>query len=136
MQAYVTEHNNIQHQYGFKSTITQNPSLSKAYFSIALSTSEKLIYLFSVIVICILLGLIINRSATLFELNAQMGQMESEIRQLEETNLLLANEIAKMESPQRLIEKGIQLGLSMPEQIQNVQSKDLTNHTVAIVTTN
>ena len=127
MQAYVTERNNIQHQYGYK---------SNNKISIALSTSEKLIYLISVIVLCILLGLIINRSATLFELNAQMGQMESEIRQFEETNLLLANEIAKMESPQRLIEKGIQLGLSMPGQIQNVQSKEFTNHTVAIVTTN
>jgi cell division protein FtsL len=136
MQAYVTGNLNMQNRYHNDSISKRKSSLSRSYVSITLSTSEKLLYLFSVIVMCVLLGLIIQRSATLFEINAQMLHMESEIRQLEETNLLLANEIAKMESPERLIEKGIQLGLSMPEQLQNKQLSTFKNHTVAIATSN
>jgi cell division protein FtsL len=77
----------------------------------ALPTGEKLLYLFAVLAFCIVAGLIASRYAAVFEMNSQMLKMETEIRQLEESNAAFKNEVAKLQDPERLIEKGIQLGL-------------------------
>lgn len=77
----------------------------------SLPTGEKLLYLFAVVVFCGVAALIAYRYAMTFELNSQMVKMEAEIRQLEEENAALRNEVAKLQEPMRLYEMGYQLGL-------------------------
>ena len=73
--------------------------------------SEKLLWIFGILFCCGIAGLFQFREASVYEMNARIVQMEQEIKQLEEQNTMLRNEIAKLESPERLIEAGVQLGL-------------------------
>ncbi|MCI3921031.1 cell division protein FtsL [Paenibacillus sp. TRM 82003] len=77
----------------------------------AIPLGEKLLYLFAVMLACAVLTLIAYRYAATFELNSQLVKMESEIRQLEEENAALKNEVAKLQEPGRLMDEATKYGL-------------------------
>ncbi|WP_199618976.1 septum formation initiator family protein [Paenibacillus alkalitolerans] len=83
----------------------------------SIPTPEKLLYLFAVIMFCAVAGIVVWRYAMIFEMNTRIVQIESEIRQLEKENTALKNEVAKLQDPQRLIETGIEMGLTLPDEI-------------------
>lgn len=82
--------------------------------------SEKLLWLGLALLSFTILGLYQYREAAKYEMNAEIVKIEAEVRALEEENAQLVNDIAKLGSPDRLIEKGIQLGLieqGMPSRV-------------------
>ncbi|HZG88266.1 hypothetical protein [Paenibacillus sp.] len=83
----------------------------KAQRAVAVPVSEKLLWICGILFCCAVAGLYQFREASMYEMNSRVVQMEREIKSLEEQNTMLRNEIAKLESPERLIEAGVQLGL-------------------------
>jgi cell division protein FtsL len=106
----------------------------KMYRAKVLPTPEKLLYLCAVIACCAVAGLIAFRYSLAFEMNSQLIKMETEIRQLEEENASLKNEVAKLEDPERLIDKGIQLGLAHPDDTPSAAGSP-SGEAVALYTT-
>ena len=73
--------------------------------------TDKLLWIGLALLTFAVLGFYQYREASKYELNVESIRIEKEIRQLEEENALLRNEAARLASPERLIEAGIQLGL-------------------------
>ncbi len=81
------------------------------YRSKTLPTQEKLLYLFTIVICCVVAGVIIFRHAQIYEMNVRMQQIERDIKRLEIENNELKLQVDRMQSPERLIEAGRQLGL-------------------------
>ncbi|HZG77254.1 MAG TPA: hypothetical protein VEZ72_15490 [Paenibacillus sp.] len=76
-----------------------------------ISGVEKLAWIGLVVFVCVVAGIYQFREATKYEMNAEIVKIEKEIRLLEDESARLKNEVAKLGSPERLIETGIQMGL-------------------------
>jgi len=76
--------------------------------------TDKLLWIAIALLTFTVLGFYQYREAYKYEMNVKMIRIEKEIRALEEKNAALRNEVSKLASPERLIEKGILLGLAPP----------------------
>jgi len=90
---------------------TRKTAVKKETRAKSISGPEKLAWIGLVVFVCLVAGIYQFREASKYEMNADIVKMENEIRQLEEQNAMLKNEIAKLGSPERLIDMGVQLGL-------------------------
>ena len=77
----------------------------------AMPGAEKALWIGLAFFLFSILGIYQYFESAKYEMNANIVKMEAEIRTLEAKNATLKNEIATLGSPERLIEKGIQLGL-------------------------
>ncbi len=94
------------------------------YRKTAIPAQEKLLYLFTIIICVVVAGVIIWRYAQIYEVNTRIQQIEHQIEQLEVENTTLKLEIAKLQDPDRLIQKGVELGLTFPTDEQVVEVYD------------
>ena len=76
-----------------------------------ISGAEKLKWIGLVVFVCVVAGIYQFQEAKKYEMNAEIVKIEKEIRLLEDESARLKNEVAKLGSPERLIEKATQLGL-------------------------
>lgn len=97
-----------------------------------LPAGEKLLYLFTVMTCCAVMGLMAYRYASIYEMNSQMVKMESEIQKLQEDSAMLKNQAAKLNDPERLIDAGIQLGLVPSGQAVKTLQEESNAGTVAL----
>lgn len=84
----------------------------------SIPTKEKLLYLFGVMICVIVAGLVIFRSAQIYEVNARIQQIEKEIERVETENATMQLEVNKLSDPKRLIEKAKLLGLRPSEEME------------------
>lgn len=75
---------------------------------------EKLLYLFTILICVIVAGLVIFRSAQIYEMNTKIQNIEKEIARLELENKALILSIRQLQEPNKLYEIGIQLGFNQP----------------------
>jgi cell division protein FtsL len=106
---------NDRHVEKQQQTKTERNVTRKVYRAKSLPTPEKVVYLATVFAFCLVAGLIAFRYTAIFEVNTRIVQTETQIHQLQDGTALLKNEIASLQDPERLIETGIQLGLSLPQ---------------------
>ncbi len=99
-------------------------------------TKEKLLYLFTVAVCVMIAGFIILRYAQIYEINANLQQIEKEIRAIESENSTLLLEVNKLSNPERLAEKAKLQGLrpSEEEEVKEILHKSELSelHSVAL----
>lgn len=76
----------------------------------SLPVSEKLFYLFTVVVCVMVACVVIWRYAQIYELNTRVHMIEQKISQLEAENNSLKLEINKLQSPPRLIDEAEKRG--------------------------
>lgn len=76
-----------------------------------LPTQEKLLYLFTVVVLVLAAGVILFRYAQIYQMNASIQQIQKDMKQLQAENMALKQEIDKQSSPQRLQEEAEKLGM-------------------------
>lgn len=75
---------------------------------------EKFLYLGAIVMCMIIAGAVLYQSAQLYSVNARIQDVEREIQSLEKENQMLDLESQKLREPQRLYEKGRELGFSPP----------------------
>jgi cell division protein FtsL len=76
-----------------------------------LPTQEKLLYLFTVVVLVLTAGVILFRYAQVYQMNASILQMQKEMKQMQAENMALKQEIDKLQSLPRLQEEAEKLGM-------------------------
>jgi cell division protein FtsL len=91
------------------------------YRKSAIPAQEKLLYLFTIAICVIVAGVIIFRYAQIYEVNTKIQQIEQQIEQLKVENTTLKIEVAKLQDPDRMLQKGIELGMISPADDQVVE---------------
>lgn len=79
-----------------------------------LLTKQKITMFFILLVVGAIISVLAVRYTTLYVQNAAIQQMEQNIEALREQNARLRTEIAQLQSPKRLIDTGVKLGLVFP----------------------
>lgn len=95
-----------------------------------ISPGEKLLYIFSVVVIVAVLSLLLMRVATLSQYNYEIQSMERETAQIEERNSNLQLEVAALSAPERIIklaqeESGMTLSESTVKILSNPSASEV-----------
>ncbi|WP_166243818.1 cell division protein FtsL [Paenibacillus turpanensis] len=101
-----------------------------AYRRKSLPTQEKLLYLFTIVICCVVAGVIIWRYAQIYEMGVRMQQIERDIKRLEVENNELKLMVDKLQSPERLIDAGKQLGLLQPSELAKLSAENKQTTTV------
>ena len=111
MGAYV--HGNVARK---EQVIPQRPTVKQASRAVvrskAISKQEKLLYLFTVIVLAVLASAILWRYAQIYEMNAQIHQIQNEIRALQAENSILKERIDRANDPNELRNSAAKFGLA------------------------
>jgi cell division protein FtsL len=77
---------------------------------------EKLLYLCVIVTCMMIAGAVLYQSAQLYSVNTRIQDVEREIMNLEKENQMLKLEGEKLREPQRLYDKGRELGFIAPEE--------------------
>ncbi len=77
-----------------------------------------MLYLFTVVLCVIVAGVIIWRYAAIYQMNANILKMQSEIREMQAQNSALKQEVEKLQSPDRLKEEAVRLGFNLQDEKQ------------------
>ncbi|WP_309123259.1 hypothetical protein [Paenibacillus sp.] len=104
----------------------RKPDAKKEPRAKTISGAEKLAWIGLVFFVCGVAGIYQFREASKYEMNAEIVKMEREIRALEDESAKLKNEVARLGSPERLIEMGIQLGLAEQGSVPAAQATNGT----------
>ncbi|EGL82167.1 cell division protein FtsL [Caldalkalibacillus thermarum TA2.A1] len=89
-----------------------------------LSSREKMLYLFAVLIVIAALSLLMARGALLTEMNYELQALERELEQLEENNAKLEVEVIQLSSPERILAIAQnELGMDMRERTVKVLSR-------------
>ncbi|MFD0616366.1 MULTISPECIES: cell division protein FtsL [Paenibacillus] len=75
-----------------------------------LSTQEKLLYLFTIVVCSLVAGVIIWRYAQIYDLNMQMQKMSREVQVMKKEIAVLKTEKEKLSSPAAIYDRAVALG--------------------------
>lgn len=86
------------------------------YRNKTLPTQEKMLYLFTVILCVIVAGVIIWRYAAIYQMNANILKMQSEIREMQAQNSALKQEVEKLQSPERMKGEAVRLGFNLGDE--------------------
>lgn len=86
------------------------------YRNKTLPTQEKMLYLFTVILCVIVAGVIIWRYAAIYQMNANILKMQSEIREMQAQNSALKQEVEKLQSPERIKGEAVRLGFNLGDE--------------------
>jgi cell division protein FtsL len=81
------------------------------YRSKTLPTQEKLLYLFAVAVLVVAAGVILWRYAQIYQMNANILQIQQEMKQLQADNMALKATIGQLQSPGRLEKEATKYGM-------------------------
>ncbi|GGK15635.1 hypothetical protein GCM10010965_05760 [Caldalkalibacillus thermarum] len=89
-----------------------------------LSSREKMLYLFAVLIVIAALSLLMARGALLTEMNYELQALERELEHLEENNAKLEVEVIQLSSPERILAIAQnELGMDMRERTVKVLSR-------------
>lgn len=75
-----------------------------------LSTQEKLLYLFTIVICSLVAGVIIWRYAQIYDLNMQMQKMDREMKAMKQEISQMKNEVDMLSSPAEIGKKAKELG--------------------------
>ncbi|OPA78459.1 cell division protein FtsL [Paenibacillus selenitireducens] len=75
-----------------------------------LSTQEKLLYLFTIVICSLVAGVIIWRYAQIYDLNMQMQKMDREMKAMKQEMTQMKNEVDMLSSPAEIMKKATELG--------------------------
>ncbi len=110
---------------------TQSNPASKAKITRrrSISIGEKLLYLFTLGIVVFVAGFIIFRYAQIYQINGQIQAKNKSYEQATEQTKELQREVERLSDPQRIRDKGIELGLkpTTNEKILIDSSKDDRN---------
>jgi|GEM_PF-169359 len=81
------------------------------YRAKSLPVREKLLYLFTVLLIVFLAGVVIYRVTAIYQMNTDLLKIQKDIREVQAENSALKQEVEKLQSPDRLKEEAKRLAL-------------------------
>jgi cell division protein FtsL len=81
----------------------QNRQPQKNPVRLGISPREKIVYIFSIIIVVAVLSLLLMQMASVSQFNYEIQSLEKEITQIEERNSNLQLEVANLSAPERII---------------------------------
>lgn len=102
MASYI--HGNVVVKERYDDRPIQREAKRKEVKRKAIPSSEKLLYLFSILIIVVVSGILLSRVAEGYEMSYKIQEIQSQMESLSEENSTLQLEIDKLQAPERIMD--------------------------------
>lgn len=111
MAAYVRGNLAVEERQSPSQRVKIKETRKVVYRASRLPMQEKLLYLFTVLVCVVVACVVIWRYAQIYQMNARIHNVETQISQLEVENNALKEKLSKMMNPEMYMQEAAQAGL-------------------------